>query len=316
MSKRITLSLGKYDDNVSVNKKEYLSKYHAAISDTIPEKYDHFRDENINTWKPFTPVTGNTIKEVQEFLKRTGFLFSYEPDGIFGYETLSAVRLFQEYMRTVENKGGIPDGFVGPNTFKMMEWWDQNKQEAASINDWGQTTESQDYEVWMDVLQKGKAYYQRTPNEQMKTCASCGFSSDTLPVNDWNISKDAVHLIGIRRKQKDGFHLKKANEDLYILVLYGMVFYFWGSTVPNITYAGNGDGTPKNSHGFPFLLEGQHRYRFAWHIVSSKSKVYKALRPASKGVLVYRMKDHDKDGIIESHEELTCLLYTSDAADE
>lgn len=305
-----TLSLGKYDSNSVVDARQYLSSYHKAISPSIKEKFSHFRDENINTWKPFTGIGGNHIKETQAFLKATGFLFSKEPDGIFGYETLSAVRLFQEYMRTVENKGGIPDGYVGKNTYAMMEWWKNNKCDEAHINDWGQSQESADYGLWMDVLRSGKAHYQANPSQQIKTCESCGSTSDTLSVNDWNVGKDAVHLIGIRRKQKQGFHLRKENQDLYVLVLYGMVFYFWGSTVPNVTYAGDEAGKSINNNGFPFLFEGQHRYRFAWHIIGSKAKVYKALRPASNGILVYRMKDHDKDGIIESQEEMNRGLDT------
>ncbi|WP_128763084.1 hypothetical protein [Leeuwenhoekiella aestuarii] len=39
-----------------------------------------------------------------------------------------------------------------------------------------------------------------------------------------------------------------------------------------------------------FLVEGQHKYRLSWHKISSAQKIYKALRPYSKGVLVYRDK--------------------------
>ena len=300
-----TLSLGKYDASTNLNPQQYLFSYHAAISSGITAKNTHFRDENINTWKPFTAVAGPHIKETQAFLKETGFLFSKEPDGIFGYETLSAVRLFQEYMRTVDNKGGIPDGYVGKNTYAMMDWWRNSKNGEIWINDWGRAEESADYDLWMDVLRKGKAHYQANPSPQIRTCEGCASTSDTLNVNDWDVSKDAVHLIGIRRKQKHGFHLRAENRDLYALVLYGMVFYFWGSTVPNLKHAGNKNGQAKNAGGFPFLFEGQHKYRFAWHMIGDKTKVYKALRPASKGILVYRMKDHDKDGIIESQEEMT-----------
>lgn len=38
----------------------------------------------------------------------------------------------------------------------------------------------------------------------------------------------------------------------------------------------------------PFLIEGQHEYGFGWHKVSSYNKIYKALRPANNGVLVFR----------------------------
>lgn len=310
-----TLSLGKYDSKWTVDKKIYLSKYHQAISPAIKEKYTHFRDENVDIWKPFIPIDGNYVEEVQIFLKEAGFLYSYEPDGIFGYETLSAVRLFQEYLRTVEKRGGIPDGAIGKNTYAAIDWWKANKRKGEDyVNDWGKATESQDYALWMDVLEKGKAYYSVNPSPQLKSCKSCTNSSDTLNVSDWQTDKNAVHLIGIRRKQKEGFHLNASNEDLYALVLYGMVFYFWGSTVANLRYAGvvvkNKDGkkiptgAPSNKKGFPFLFEGQHRYRFAWHLIGSKGRVYKALRPASNGILTYRMKDQNKDGVISNEEAL------------
>lgn len=313
-----TLSLGKYDSEWTINQENYLLNYHRAMGAKCTDRHTHFRDENINTWKPFTPSPDNYVEEVQIFLKEAGFLYSYEPDGIFGYETLSAVRLFQEYLRTVEKKGGIPDGIIGKGTYAAIDWWKANKRKGVDyVNDWGKDTESKDYALWMDVLKKGKAHYLAHPNPQLKSCESCEKKSDTLKVSDWQTDKNAVHLIGIRRKQKDGFHLSLGNEDLYVLVLYGMVFYFWGSTVPSLKHAGAKDakgqltGGPKNSGGFPFLFEGQHRYRFAWHLVNSKEKIYKALRPASKGILTYRMKDQNKDGVISDEEALNKGLDSS-----
>ena len=308
-----TLSLGNYDSAWTVDSKSYLSHYHKTISGDIEEKYTHFRDENINTWKPFKPSPSNYVEEVQIFLKETGFLYSHEPDGIFGYETLSAVRLFQEYLRTVEKRGGIPDGIIGKNSYAAMDWWKTNKQKGVNyINDWGKDTESKDYSLWMEVLRKGKAHYLSKPSAQLKSCESCN-NTDTIKVANWQTDKNAVHLIGIRRKQKKGFHLRFDNVDLYVLVLYGMVFYFWGSTVPSVRYAGNKKGESKHKRGFPFLFEGQHRYQFAWHLVSSKARVYKALRPASAGILAYRVKDKDKDndGIISSQEEMNQGLDTT-----
>ncbi|MBK9335302.1 MAG: hypothetical protein IPM98_01440 [Lewinellaceae bacterium] len=43
----------------------------------------------------------------------------------------------------------------------------------------------------------------------------------------------------------------------------------------------------------PFLVEGQHHYQFGWHKVSDEKTVYRALRPATAGVLVFRDKNGD-----------------------
>jgi hypothetical protein len=44
----------------------------------------------------------------------------------------------------------------------------------------------------------------------------------------------------------------------------------------------------------PFLVHGQHQYRFGWHKLSElDKKVYRALKPKSRGVLVCR--DHNLD---------------------
>ena len=53
-----------------------------------------------------------------------------------------------------------------------------------------------------------------------------------------------------------------------------------GSTDPNPRLAERSDEA--------YLVEGQHKYRFGWHKISSVNKVYKALRPYSTGVLVFR----------------------------
>ncbi len=37
-----------------------------------------------------------------------------------------------------------------------------------------------------------------------------------------------------------------------------------------------------------FLVEGQHKFRFGWHKISSDQKLYQGLNPYDKGVLVFR----------------------------
>jgi hypothetical protein len=92
-----------------------------------------------------------------------------------------------------------------------------------------------------------------------------------------------VHLIGIRR----GGTASATNNDLFVLLLKGLVFSFWGSTSPNPEEA--------RKDGFPFLLEGQHRYSFGWHKIADQKKIYPALKPAIvNGVLVVRLKAGDQ----------------------
>lgn len=301
-----TLSLGNYDSKWTIDAHKYLAEYHQDFDvEKIKQKFKKFKDENNKIWKPFSPKSKNYIESIQIFLKEAGFLFSKKPDGIFGYETLAAVRLFQEYMRTIEKKGGIPDGIVGKNTYAHMDWWNSHKKKKVDyINEWAQNIETEDYQLWLDVLQSGKAHYLSHPTAPIINREKYKKATDTIKVAAWQTGKESVHLIGIRRKQKEGFHLHEKNEDLFILALNGKVFYFWGSTVPNARYS-------HNRLGYPFLIEGQHRYRFGWHLVSEPDRTYKAFRPNSSGILIYRVADKDKDGIINNQEEMDKILESS-----
>jgi hypothetical protein len=95
--------------------------------------------------------------------------------------------------------------------------------------------------------------------------------TDTRKVSDWEFSPTAIHLIGVRRSEKTNKF-----DDLFVLLIKGLVFKFQGSTDP---------GATSNPLGAPFLVQGQHDYHFGWH----KSQ-HLALRPSDKGVLVVRSK--------------------------
>jgi hypothetical protein len=44
----------------------------------------------------------------------------------------------------------------------------------------------------------------------------------------------------------------------------------------------------------PFIVRGQHQYRFGWHKLSElDKKVYRAFKPATRGVLVFRDVNND-----------------------
>lgn len=96
----------------------------------------------------------------------------------------------------------------------------------------------------------------------------------------WTADPDKVHLIGIRYHPDKGLKTRTF-DDLFILLLNGLVFKFRGSTDP---------GATANVNGAPFLVPGQHQYQFGWHLLSSPNKAYHALRPVDPGVLVLRTK--------------------------
>ncbi len=113
-----------------------------------------------------------------------------------------------------------------------------------------------------------------------------GFSNktDTLKVSEWRYHHDDIHLIGIRRHEWRRTNVRE-NDDIFILLLKGTVFKFFGSTDPSPKIADREDEA--------YLVRGQHCYRFGWHKLSALYKVYRALRPLESGVLICRDSDTD-----------------------
>lgn len=83
-----------------------------------------------------------------------------------------------------------------------------------------------------------------------------------------------------------------------------MVFKFWGSTDPSQTMAFNFKKN-KGRMDEAFLLEGQHTYKFGWHKISDGRRVYRAMKPAQHGVLVFR--DRDNDNALTEKDQLIGL---------
>ena len=281
-----TLKLGRVDQGkLPADLAEFLAPYHLSMSEVLKKKLK-FRDEGIGKWRPFQEIVGKEIQKLQQFLKAAGFMPKSSVDGIFGYGTTAAVRLFQEYIRTVEGQAGIgtADGIAGKNTFKYIEEWKATKTDTDNfVCEWGKASienPTEAYTHWLSLLEKGRLYYKEQGHEILRHIEAFDKPTDTRKINDWNTSKDVIHLIGIRRNEEKIGVGKRTNDDLFVLLINGMVFYFWGSTDPNPGMASRID--------IPFLIEGQHEYGFGWHKVSSYNKIYKALRPASDGVLVFR----------------------------
>lgn len=286
-----TIRLGSFDEGSKpANLKTFFKRYHNDILHK-GKASTHFRDEATNDWNPLVS-TGKPdyVKQWQAFLKRAGFLPFQQEEGIFGYVTLAASRLFQEYIRTVEGIAGIgvPDGIVGPNTRRHANRWDENGFKCSWWPD-AQQGPSKEYQMWMDILKQSKEKYLRNPHPILKLVQESNNTGDSVKLSDWNWDPSNVHLLGIRRNpDKRATH--RGNDDLFVLLLQGMVFKFYGSTDPKPVAA--------DRHDEAYLVEGQHKYRMSWHNIGQFSKVYKALKPyASKGVLVFR--DSNKNDALD-----------------
>lgn len=306
------LKLGQVDHGkMPTNKEAYLQRFNRGIISGLAKK--QFRNEIKGkgpedkpelVWSPFMELSQNhnagmTITELQKFLKEKGFMPHTNMDGVYGYRTVSGVRLFQEYVRTIEgHKGVAPDGIFGPTTFKHIQRWQKDSNLTCEWNNKVQTPES---EEWFDLILGNAVMFAMAEKGEIPLFdVSENFpnSKSTLKLTKWNAKPDFIHLIGIRRNQGDGFHAKLTNRDLFVFLINGKVFYFWGSTVPK----------PRvTKGGFPFLIEGQHEYHFGWHMRGSAHKTYQAFR--SNGVLVLRTDKADSTANINNKEDLKKLLY-------
>ncbi len=290
-----TLFLGCYDTGVDRAKITTLLKiYHQRMSG-IPEgvKFKKFRHSDLVDWVDPQEVKGNPVAVLQGFLRDAGFLpADSNLDGIFDYTTQAGVRLFQEYVRTIDKDSniGIPDGVIGKTGWKHIKRWVEGHKTATA---WKRGQHSAEYNKWIHLMDQARNHYQSNPHlildKVNAKVAELGSNKvDTLSIDDWKTDGNQIHLIGIRRKEeeRDKNRLRQ-NDDLFILLIDGMVFKFWGSTDPNYK--------AKNRKDEAFLVEGQHKFRFGWHNRSqaNQSKVYQGLNPYSNGVLVFRDRDND-----------------------
>ena len=264
------------------DRKKFLKTYH---KDGLLVNKVTFRDDDRTKWRSFRKVDGNSVEKLQRFLLKAGFLTNRMNIGVFDYATQSAVRLFQEYVRTIDEDGDksiVPDGIVGNGTMKHVNRWiAQNK-----VCSWRPSSSpSQEYKDWFKLLKKAKAFYKANPGPILKQVNSLNKTYATRKIKDWKFDQEEIHLIGIRRNQDKPIH-DRVNDDVFILLVNGQVFKFWGSTDPSARMAGRKDE--------PFLVEGQHDYRFGWHKIWVERKIYKAAKPNdSKGVLVLRDWNND-----------------------
>lgn len=281
------LYLGSCDfGKVPSNRKEFLKPYH---KDGLTRRVVSFRDDDRTTWRSFREGQSNDVTKLQQFLFKAGFMPRGVIDGIFDYVTQAAVRLFQEYVRTVDAHGDasmVPDGIVGNITKQHITRWEAENK-IAEWNPRVAENPSSEYKNWINLLEKSKVYYKANPGPIMQAVNAIENTHSTLKAADWSFNTDDVHLIGIRRKHDESQRVKRQNDDLFVLLVSGMVFKFWGSTDPSKNMV--------SSHRIdPFLVEGQHKYRFGWHKISVERKIYRALKPYdSRGVVILRDLDRN-----------------------
>lgn len=253
------------------------------------------RDEADGKWRPLQEVPGGHVATLQTALRRAGFL-PYGPiDGVFGYRTRAAVRLFQEYARVVESNAniGTPDGIVGANTWAALDAWGADGRLAA----WQRPDFRPDPVVLLvrTLLKDTLLRQAATPDALTQAIARWKGATATLEPDQWSAADDRVHLVGIRRNASARAP-KRSNDDLFVLMAAGMTFLFVGSTDPNPSECDRADE--------PYLVRGQHRYRLGWHKLNPfrtlpdgtapSDRAYLALKPAdAAGVLVVRDRDRD-----------------------
>jgi hypothetical protein len=306
----VSVSLGSCDPGaVPADVAAFLRPLHEANMDV-----GRLRGEKDGDWVTFRPQSPPTIRDMQTALRAAGFFPAGRVNGILDYRTVSAVRLFQEYVRSVEGRAdiGAPDGIVGPNTTAHLARWST----AGKRVDWADRSPDNAqaaFRYWMLVLAMYQAYNKNTPLTLIvqKADAFAG-PSDTLKIAQWNLDRRAIHLIGIRRQEWRSASVRR-NDDVFVLLVNGLAFGFSGSTDPNPRQAA------PNRADEPYLVRGQHQYRFGWHKREDQDRVYRAFRPVGPGVLICRdfvkddaLTDADLAGGLEANA--TINIHWSGAA--
>lgn len=280
------ISLGMFDPDVLEDKlKAYMDRVKklTGLDDDSSVVSQKLRGDQNGEWIDFAKVSDSeamTVTQVQQFLKNAGFSPDIDVDGICGYRTTAAIRLFQEYVRSVDKDAGIgtPDGLLGSKSFGAIQAW-QSAGKKANWLSGGGFQQSDHHRRGLEFLNSLRDHYLQNPTRMLQMVNAHSDPGDTLKVADWRFDPQDIHLVGVRKNAPD---TEGKFDDVFFLFIRGMVFTFFGSTDP---------GHTSNAAGFPFLTFGQHLYRFGWHGFSNTNRIYQALKPKSRGVLVVRSKD-------------------------
>ena len=263
--------------------KTFLDRFHNVAGSAALKGRLSFRDDDRSTWRLFKELSNSSInvKDINDFLHESGFMPRARTTSVFDYVTQASVRLFQEYLRTIDGiVSMVPDGIVGPKTYSFMQQW----QASGRCCHWANGGISDEYHRWMNALTKAKSTYADNLPLVLQKTEQFQKPTDTRKLGDWSFNANDIHLIGLRQQEQSSAETR-ASDDIFVLLINGLVFKFWGSTDPNAHLSGRDDEA--------YLVEGQHKYRFSWHKVSDARKIYRALRPYQHGVLVFRDRNSD-----------------------
>jgi len=307
------LKLGYLDANASVSDQElnsYIKTFRVAGSNMKNFKLlnDDRTDYN-NRWvPPFRGDKNDEVVKLTKFLEKAGFMPNASHDGFFGYVTQAAVRLFQEYVRTRDpnydpkakgQKICYPDGVVGSGTRGHITRWKTDKKKAS----WAKAPKSKNKEAqnaqeWRDKFITTAKHLTDHPGPVQRARKRFKAKTDSLLPKDWKFPEGQPLLFGIRRQADVDNHVdvkvdrwkgkkkikviqkRRPMDDLFVLLINGHSFVFYGSTDPSLHQV-----SVKNE---PFLINGQHLYQFGWHQISTQKKTYRAFRVAKNGVVVIR----------------------------
>lgn len=273
----MTISLGCHDAALPGSEIKDLFESLGAVSGN-PDEACLIDDAGSRVYPMSVDAGGPfSVAQLQAALASIGFFPGARVDGICGYRTRSAIRLFQEYVRSIEERPCAADGKFGPSTARELRRWLDEELTANwkhLLDCWQDNTlvnTPGEFNDWLSFLDKVKAHRLKSPGGLLEKVQAFSAKSDTRAVSDWFFDDRDIHLIGIRRNERAEAH---TFDDILILLIKGLVFAFQGSTDPGFT---------KHERGAPFLVPGQHAYRFGLHQGS-----YHALRPSGHGVLVLR----------------------------
>jgi peptidoglycan hydrolase-like protein with peptidoglycan-binding domain len=280
-----TLKLGNVDASaMPADKRQATLPYHDWTGHA-----GRLRGEPNNVWRPLTPGAGAHVATLQQQLQTVGLNPKGAIDGIFGYRTQSAVRLFQEYVRTIDSDPaiGTADGIAGKKTHACIQQWIDNSKTA----DWTPADKLQS-QIFAGLNQLRDHFLANPTDPATAVLNSFNSPTCTRKVVDWKFDPNDTHLIGIRRDDTSlslvGDKFVRRNDDIFVLLVNGMRIVFRGSTDPSPSMANREDAA--------FLIRGQHEYRFGWHKLNSigtdTENVYRAFKPKSdSGVLVVRARN-------------------------
>ena len=132
--------------------KEFQTRNGLSVDGTVGQQtLEMLYSEDVKAYSVSSGMTGDEVKTLQERLKKLGYLSA--ADGVFGKETVEAVKRFQ----TVN--GLIADGHIGPQT-KSVLYSSDAQSDALVIGDSGTTVENvQKQLVKLKYMTKATGYY-------------------------------------------------------------------------------------------------------------------------------------------------------------